>query len=382
MSLTDAARANRASRESVHTRERNKDTKEKENEKARLQQQLQNAATPRPARARSADMRNKDNNNSKSPAGDASASHEPTPAPPPTPSAGSSRRIREANRTPKAPAVDPSSAATKNATRSARNAKATKTAAPAEAVAAKVPKTAKAEDSVQNAAAPEMAEQQQIAPSVDESVAAAVEVKTEEVKNEDASEMAVAESAPVQEAPTASDSEIAPPSLPSGNDESSSLPAQQEDLIHIEATEPEIAVPPTESEPEPVLIPQTTEGDSIEASGASTPSESDSIISGDGGSGVQSSQAAQARKIIASEEEAKVALAEKRRAAREQMEREAERERLRLEEEQRMEEERLRQEELEQRLAEEEMDRLAKEARQAEEERLQKYPTLFTFKNV
>jgi len=78
------------------------------------------------------------------------------------------------------------------------------------------------------------------------------------------------------------------------------------------------------------------------------------------------------RKIISSEEEAKAALAEKRRLIREEKEREAERERIRLEEEQRREEERRRQEELEQKLAEEEMDRLAQEARKAEEERLQK----------
>ena len=78
------------------------------------------------------------------------------------------------------------------------------------------------------------------------------------------------------------------------------------------------------------------------------------------------------RKIISSEEEAKAALAEKRRLIREEKEREAERERIRLEEEQRREEERRRQEELEQKLAEEEMDRLAQEARKSEEERLQK----------
>jgi membrane protein involved in colicin uptake len=102
-------------------------------------------------------------------------------------------------------------------------------------------------------------------------------------------------------------------------------------------------------------------------SGATTPSETGSVS----GDSVPSSFTS--RKIISSEEEAKAALAEKRRLAREQMEREAERERLRAEEERLLEEERQRQEELEQKLAEEEMDRMALEARQAEEERLQKY---------
>jgi hypothetical protein len=102
-------------------------------------------------------------------------------------------------------------------------------------------------------------------------------------------------------------------------------------------------------------------------SGATTPSETGSV------SGDSVPLSLTSRKIISSEEEAKAALAEKRRLAREQMEREAERERLRAEEERLLEEERQRQEELEQKLAEEEMDRMALEARQAEEERLQKY---------
>ncbi|XP_067013615.2 inner centromere protein isoform X4 [Anabrus simplex] len=73
---------------------------------------------------------------------------------------------------------------------------------------------------------------------------------------------------------------------------------------------------------------------------------------------------------ITTEEEAKAALAERRRLAREQAEREAELERQRQEEERRLEEERLRQEEEEQRRFEEEQLRLVEEARRAEEERL------------
>ncbi|XP_067212920.1 MAP7 domain-containing protein 1 isoform X15 [Linepithema humile] len=74
---------------------------------------------------------------------------------------------------------------------------------------------------------------------------------------------------------------------------------------------------------------------------------------------------------ITTEEEAKAALAERRRLAREQAEREAELERQRQEEEARREVERLRAEEEEQRRLEEETIRLANEAREAEEQRLQ-----------
>ncbi|KAK7873483.1 hypothetical protein R5R35_011827 [Gryllus longicercus] len=77
-----------------------------------------------------------------------------------------------------------------------------------------------------------------------------------------------------------------------------------------------------------------------------------------------------AKTRITTEEEAKAALAERRRLAREQAEREAELERQRQEEERRREEERIRQEEEEQRRFEEEQERLAEEARRAEEERL------------
>ncbi|XP_043283099.1 ensconsin-like isoform X13 [Venturia canescens] len=74
---------------------------------------------------------------------------------------------------------------------------------------------------------------------------------------------------------------------------------------------------------------------------------------------------------ITTEEEAKAALAERRKLAREQAEREAELERQRLEEEERLEEERLRAEEEEQRRLEAETLRLAKEAQECEEQRLQ-----------
>ncbi|XP_043253391.1 MAP7 domain-containing protein 1-like isoform X7 [Colletes gigas] len=73
---------------------------------------------------------------------------------------------------------------------------------------------------------------------------------------------------------------------------------------------------------------------------------------------------------ITTEEEAKAAIAERRRLAREQAEREAELERQRQEEEARLESERLRAEEEEQRRFEEETLRLANEAREAEEHRL------------
>ncbi|XP_076641952.1 uncharacterized protein LOC143352873 isoform X23 [Halictus rubicundus] len=73
---------------------------------------------------------------------------------------------------------------------------------------------------------------------------------------------------------------------------------------------------------------------------------------------------------ITTEEEAKAAIAERRRLAREQAEREAELERQRQEEEARLEAERIRAEEEEQRRLEEESLRLANEAREAEEQRL------------
>ncbi|XP_066903190.1 ensconsin isoform X10 [Halyomorpha halys] len=74
---------------------------------------------------------------------------------------------------------------------------------------------------------------------------------------------------------------------------------------------------------------------------------------------------------ITTEEEAKAALAERRRLAREQAEREAELERQRIEAERLAEEERLRKEEEEHRRMEEEQLRLLEEARRSEELRLQ-----------
>ncbi|KAG8186273.1 hypothetical protein JTE90_004617 [Oedothorax gibbosus] len=75
---------------------------------------------------------------------------------------------------------------------------------------------------------------------------------------------------------------------------------------------------------------------------------------------------------ITSEEEARAALAEKRRLAREQAEREAEQERLRLEEIKRKEEEQRQLEEAEQKRMEEEQIRLAELHRQLEQEKLNK----------
>uniref|UniRef100_A0A1B6KAJ6 Ensconsin-like n=1 Tax=Graphocephala atropunctata TaxID=36148 RepID=A0A1B6KAJ6_9HEMI len=77
-----------------------------------------------------------------------------------------------------------------------------------------------------------------------------------------------------------------------------------------------------------------------------------------------------AKTRITTEEEAKAALAERRRLAREQAEREAELERQRLEAERLAEEQRQREEEEEQKRMEEEQLRLLEEARQAEQERL------------
>jgi len=78
------------------------------------------------------------------------------------------------------------------------------------------------------------------------------------------------------------------------------------------------------------------------------------------------------KKIIASEEEAKARLAEKRREMKEKKEREEELERQRLEEERRIEEERIRKEEEEERRVMEETERMAEIARKQEEERIQK----------
>ncbi|XP_012262269.2 trichohyalin isoform X6 [Athalia rosae] len=91
---------------------------------------------------------------------------------------------------------------------------------------------------------------------------------------------------------------------------------------------------------------------------------------GDGEEPVDMTASMIAKTRITTEEEAKAALAERRRLARVQAEREAELERQRIEAEIRLEEERQRAEEEEQRRLEEETLRLASEARQAEEQRL------------
>ncbi|CAG5093855.1 Protein of unknown function [Cotesia congregata] len=101
------------------------------------------------------------------------------------------------------------------------------------------------------------------------------------------------------------------------------------------------------------------------------PADKKSADEGLGEEAVDMSASMIAKIRITTEDEAKAALAERRRLAREQAEREAELERQRLEEEARLEEERLRAEEEEQRRLEEEATRLANEARLAEELRLQ-----------
>ncbi|GFY53766.1 reticulocyte-binding protein 2-like protein a [Trichonephila inaurata madagascariensis] len=98
--------------------------------------------------------------------------------------------------------------------------------------------------------------------------------------------------------------------------------------------------------------------------------QNESIASQDGDVAAENEKN-NAKRII-SEEEAKAALAEKRRLAREQAEREAELERQRQEELRLQEEERLRQEEEEHRRMEEEQLRLLEEHRLLEEEKLRK----------
>ncbi|XP_066588090.1 ensconsin isoform X9 [Prorops nasuta] len=100
------------------------------------------------------------------------------------------------------------------------------------------------------------------------------------------------------------------------------------------------------------------------------PIESETKSEGESDEQVDMTASMVAKIRITTEEEAKAALAERRRLAREQAEREAELERQRLEEEARIEAEKLRAEEEEQQRLEEETIRLANEAREAEEQRL------------
>ena len=340
MSLSEAARTSRASRENINSRERSKETKEKENERTR-QTQPTPATTPRPARARSADMR-KDNNN---------ATHKSSPEGAPPQPSHAKRPNRDAGRHPS----------------SARDAK-TPVKATAEA-----PKSAKGVKTEEGATGK----------ANNKSVAATKKADEDAVKAE-----------PLQVTLPPADSqqeskEVVNVKVEERHDPTAveTLPAAETEMISMtdstasgDSPDVEVLPPVTTTTNNDVAVVSTpsevsnAEGQvSVESipSGATTPSETGSVS----GDSVPSSLTS--RKIISSEEEAKAALAEKRRLAREQMEREAERERLRAEEERLLEEERQRQEELEQKLAEEEMDRMALEARQAEEERLQKYYFFF-----
>ena len=305
MSLSEAARASRASRENV-SRERSKEIKEKENERTRQTQ-------PRPARARSADMRKDNNNVQPTAAGAAAAAAPKSPETQPQPS--TAKRTRDARATSAKEARTPVKAPVE-ASKSAKN---------------------KTTDEVK----PKVANVKLEPPPSVQVSPADPEPETDcNVTIEDTKAEMVAPVAPA-------DVDLMMNSLPSD------LPDVQ---VPLSTTNDVIVIAQSDVSNAEQAVEST-------ASGATTPSEGS--VSGDAPT--------QSRKIISSEEEARAALAEKRRLAREQMEREAERERLRIEEELRLEEERQRQEEIEQKLAEEEMDRLALEARKAEEERLQKY---------
>lgn len=345
MSLSEAARTSRASRENINSRERSKETKEKENERTR-QTQPTPATTPRPARARSADMR-KDNNN---------ATHKSSPEGAPSQPSHAKRPNRDAGR-------HPSSAARETKT-------------PVKATAAEAPKSAKGVKTEEGAATTGKANNKSVAAAAtkkadEEAVKAAelVQVTVPPADSQPESKEVVNVKVEESHDPTAVET------LPAAGCETEMI-SMTDSTASGDAPDVEVLPPVTTATNNDVAVVSTpsevsnAEGqvsvDSI-PSGATTPSETGSVS----GDSVPSSLTS--RKIISSEEEAKAALAEKRRLAREQMEREAERERLRAEEERLLEEERQRQEELEQKLAEEEMDRMALEARQAEEERLQKY---------
>lgn len=342
MSLSEAARTSRASRENINSRERSKETKEKENERTR-QTQPTPATTPRPARARSADMR-KDNNN---------ATHKSSPEGAPSQPSNAKRPSRDAGRHPSS-ARDAKTPvkATAEAPKSAKGVKMEEGAAPtlSKTNNKSVAVTKKADEDALKVELPQVQVTVPAADSHQQESKEVVNVKVEEEETYDTT--AAVETLPATETEMISMTD----STASGDAPDVEVPPL------VKSANNDVATTPTEA--------SNAEGQvSVESipSGTTTPSETGSVS----GDSIPSSLTS--RKIISSEEEAKAALAEKRRLAREQMEREAERERLRAEEERLLEEERLRQEELEQKLAEEEMDRMALEARQAEEERLQKY---------
>jgi hypothetical protein len=361
MSLSDAGRASRASRESINQRPEqqqqqrniaaNKEAKEKEhNERTRQKEATAAARRDREPRARSADMR-KDS---------------VPQTPPRSQQLSTSKRSTRETRTPmktSSSGVDLSipKSTSKNSLNNNKSAevdaKPTKAAKPVDEIAKKSKpqeiqapspnsETPTAEPTVLADGASEIQVQEQsetrteVEPVVDVVVAAAEPLATTEQL----------------------DVVVSQPEVTAHAQQAVEVVAISEELV--DANDKQM-----QGQPEAT------------SSGATTPSEGS--VSGDSHTGmpsIGSSSTSSSRKIISSEEEAKAALAEKRRLAREQMEREAERERLRLEEEERLEQERLRQEELEQKLAEEEMDRLALEARKAEEERLQRLnKTFFIF---
>ena len=329
MSLTDAGRANRASRESINQRHEqqpqqrntaaatNKEaTKEKENgERARQKE----AHARREPRARSADMR-KDNNSV------------PQTVQTPPRSQQTSATTKRTTRDTRTPVKATSSSGTdltitKSASKNSLN-----NNKPAEPK-----KTAKPVD-------PEIAKTSN--PTVTEPTVQIEQVETD-IQVQQQSETGPEVEPVVEAQPVASTESV----------QVSTVVSEPETVLQQVVDVVSTTEEPMQGQPEAT------------ASGATTPSEGS--VSGDSHTGAQSigsSSTQLFRKIISSEEEAKAAMTEKRRLAREQMEREAERE-----------QERLRQEELDQKMAEEELDRLALEARQAEEERLQKYYLRYNF---
>ncbi|CAH1402644.1 unnamed protein product [Nezara viridula] len=139
-------------------------------------------------------------------------------------------------------------------------------------------------------------------------------------------------------------------SIPDSSPLGTELPSQQG-----EQSQPQQEVPQQQAQP-PQVLPQAQ-----------------SEVTGNGNELAEADMTASmiAKIRITTEEEAKAALAERRRLAREQAEREAELERQRIEAERLAEEERLRKEEEEHRRMEEEQLRLLEEARRAEELRFQ-----------
>ena len=356
MSLSDAGRASRASRESINQRSEqqqpqrnaaaaNKEAKEKEhNERTRQKEAAAAARREREPRARSADMR-KDS---------------VPQTPPRSQQPSTSKRTTRETRTPmktSSSGVDlsiPKSTSKNSLNNNNKSAE----------VDAKPTKAAKPVDEIAKKSKPQ--EMQAPTPTVESTVQleGASEMQVQE-RSETRTEMEPLVAVVVAAAePLATTEQV---DVVVSQPEATAHAQQAVDVVSV--TEELVDANDKQMQGQPEAT----------GSGATTPSEGS--VSGDSHTGMPSigSSSTSSRKIISSEEEAKAALAEKRRLAREQMEREAERERLRLEEEERLEQERLIQEELEQKLAEEEMNRLALEARLAEEERFQRLNCLIFF---